>query len=229
MFRAPSKLTVGMNLIPTQEEVLAILRETGALRAGHFEDSNGLHSGQHLEPALAMRYHCQAKILSVGLSRLLRADPDIRPIIPDLSIVAATVGGLPVAYGLCEALHARQVYWVEKESQKGPLHFRQYFEQKPGVKVLLVDDILRSGTLLNETRRLIESKGGEVVGVAVLFHIPTPKTETIEGLPLYYLAEIETPYYSSPDTCRLCKLGVPLEKIAAPTRDRVRAEALIEV
>jgi len=229
MFRAPSKLTVGMNLIPTQEEVLAILRETGALRAGHFEDSNGLHSGQHLEPALAMRYYRHAKMLSVGLSRLLRADPDIRPIIPDLSIVAATVGGLPVAYGLCEALHARQVYWVEKESQKGPLHFRQYFEQTPGVKVLLVDDILRSGTLLNETRRLIESKGGEVVGVAVLFHIPTPKTETIEGLPLYYLAEIETPYYSSPDTCRLCKLGVPLEKIAAPTRDRVRAEALIEV
>jgi orotate phosphoribosyltransferase len=218
-----------MNLIPTQEEVLAILRETGALRTGHFEDSNGLHSGQHLEPALAMRYYRHAKMLSVGLSRLLRADPEIRPIIPDLSIVATTVGGLPVAYGLCEALHARQVYWVEKENHKGPLHFRQYLEQTPGEKVLLVDDILRSGRLLNETKRLVESKGAEVVGVAVLFHIPTPKTEAIEDLPLYYLAELETPYYSSPDTCRLCKLGVPLEKTAAPTRDREPAEALIAV
>ena len=218
-----------MNLIPTQEEVIAILRETGALRTGHFEDSNGLHSEQHLEPALAMRYYHYAKILSVGLSRLLRADPEIRPIIPDLSIVATTVGGLPVAYGLCEALHARQVYWVEKENHKDPLHFRQYLEQKPGEKVLLVDDILRSGRLLNETKRLVESKGAEVVGVAVLFHIPTPKTETIKDLPLYYLAELETPYYSSPDTCRLCKLGVPLEKTAAATRDREPADALIAV
>jgi orotate phosphoribosyltransferase len=218
-----------MDLIPTQEEVLAILRETGALRTGHFEDSNGLHSGQHLEPALAMRYYRHAKVLSVGLSRLLRADPVIRPIIPDLSMVATTVGGLPVAYGLCEALHARQVYWAEKESQKGPLHFRQYLEQTPGEKVLLVDDILRSGRLLNEAKRLIESKGAQAVGVAVLFHIPTPKTEAIEDLPLYYLAQLETPYYSNPDSCRLCRLGVPLERIAAPTRDRARAAALIAV
>ena len=218
-----------MNLIPTQEEVLGILRETGALRAGHFEDSNGLHSGQHLEPALAMRYYRHAKVLSVGLSRLLRADPVIRPMIPELSMVATTVGGLPVAYGLCEALHARQVYWAEKESHKGPLHFRQYLEQKPGEKVLLVDDILRSGKLLNEARRLVESEGAEVVGVAILFYIPTPKTDAIEGLPLYYLAELETPYYSSPDTCRLCKLGMPLEQIEAPRRDRERAEALTAV
>lgn len=218
-----------MNLIPTQEEVLAVLRETGALRTGHFEDSSGLHSGQHLEPSLAMRYYRHAKMLSVGLSRLLRADPEIRPIIPYLSMVAPTVGGLPVAYGLCEALHARQVYWAEKESQKGPLHFRQYLEQTPGEKVLLVDDILRSGKLLNEAKRLVESKGAEVVGVAVLFYIPTPNTDAIEDLPLYYLAQLETPYYSSPDTCQLCKLGVPLEQIEAPTRDRVRAEALIAV
>lgn len=218
-----------MNLIPTQEEVLAILRETGALRTGHFEDSNGLHSAQHLEPALAMRYYRHAKVLSIGLSRLLRADPEIRSIIPDLSMVATTVGGLPVAYGLCEALHARQVYWAEKESQKGPLHFRQYLEQSPGERVLLVDDLLRSGKLLNEARTLVESKGAQVVGVAVLFHIPTPKTEAIEDLPLFYLAQLETPYYSSPDTCQLCKRGVPLEKIARATGDRVRAEALIAV
>jgi len=120
------------------------------------------------------------------------------------------------------------VYWAEQESHKGPLHFRQYLEQTPGEKVLLVDDILRSGRLLNEAKMLVESKGAQVVGVAVLFYIPTPKTETIEDLPLYYLAELETPYYSSPDSCQLCTLGVPLEKIAAP-RDRAPAQALIAV
>lgn len=203
-----------MDLIPTQEQVVAILRETGALRTGHFEDPNGLHSAQHLEPALAMRYYRHAKMLSVGLSRLLRAEPEIRSMISDLSFVAATVGGLPVAYGLCEALHARQVYWTEKETRKGPMHFRQYIEPLPGEKVVLVDDILRSGKLLNEAKRLVDSKGGKVVAVAVLFYIPTPKTDRIEDVPLYYLAELETPYYSNRDTCQLCKRGVPLENQA---------------
>ena len=214
-----------MDLIPTQEEVVAILRETGALRTGHFEDSSGLHSAQHLEPALAMRYHCHAKMLSVGLSRLLRGNPEIRSLISDLSFVAATVGGLPVAYGLCEALHARQVYWAEKESRKGPMHFPQYLEPQPGEKVLLVDDILRSGKLLNEARRLVESKGAKVVAVAVLFYVPTPKTSGLADLPLYYLAELETPYYSNRDTCQLCKRGMPLEQLAIPVEHR----ALIEV
>ena len=218
-----------MDLIPTQEEVVAILRETGALRTGHFEDPNGLHCAQHLEPALAMRYYRYAKMLSVGLSRLLRADPKIRSMIPDLSMVAATVGGLPVAYGLCEALHARQVYWAEKETRKGPMHFRQYIEPVPGEEVLLVDDILRCGKLLNEAKKLVESKGAKVVAVAVLFHIPTPKTDAIEGVPLHYLAELETPYYSKRDTCQLCKLGVPLEQIAANKRSRVEDPALIAV
>jgi len=132
-----------MHLIPTEEEVLALIRRTGALRNGHFAYANGLHANQHLEAALALRYHGLAKTLTVGLSRLLRSNPDVRQMIPQLSVVAATVVGLPVAYGLCEALHARQVYWAEKESP-GDMRFPQYLEQALGEQVLLVDDILRS-------------------------------------------------------------------------------------
>jgi orotate phosphoribosyltransferase len=147
--------------------------------------------------------------------------------IQDLSIVAATVAGLPVAYGLCEALHARQVYWAEKESRKGPMHFPQFLEQKPGEKVLLVDDILRSGELLHQAQALLESGGAQVVGLAVLFHIPTPKTAILSDLPLYYLAQLETPYYASRDACELCRRGVPLERIAAGQRTRANGGALI--
>ena len=101
-----------MNLVPTHDEVVALLRETGALREGHFESPNGLHSNEYLQVALAMRYYQHAKTLSVGLSRLLRANAELRAIIPELSIVAPATGGLPVAYGVTEALRARQVYWA---------------------------------------------------------------------------------------------------------------------
>jgi orotate phosphoribosyltransferase len=98
-----------MHLIPTDEEVVTLLRRTGGLREGHFEYPSGLHANEHLQVALTMRdYEC-AKILSVGLSRKLRAHADIRAIIPELSIVAPATGGLPVAYGVCDARRAQKV------------------------------------------------------------------------------------------------------------------------
>ena len=93
-----------MELVPTQKDVVDLLRQTGALRDGHFQYPNGLHCNEYLQVALAMRYYQHAKILSVGLSRLLRANAEIRAMIPQLSIVAPATGGLPVAYGVCEAL-----------------------------------------------------------------------------------------------------------------------------
>src|SRR5947209_20102946 len=117
-----------------------------------------------MQVQLAMRYFQHAKVLSVGLSRLLRANPEIRAIIPELSIVSPDTGGLPVAYGVGEALRAHQVYWADRKDASGPLQFRQYLEQRPGEKVLLVDDILRSGRNLRELKQLVECTGAQVVG-----------------------------------------------------------------
>src|SRR5437667_11245432 len=113
-----------MHLLPTGDEVVRVLRDTGALRDGHFEYPNGLHSNEYLQVPLAMRYYQHAKTFSVGLSRMLRADSEIRAIIPELSIVTIATGGLPVAYGVCEALQAKRVYWAERDSEDKPLRFR---------------------------------------------------------------------------------------------------------
>ena len=102
-----------MHLLPTQDEVVSVLRDTGALRDGHFEYPNGLHSNEYLQVPLALRHYQYQRLLSVGLSRLLRANPEIRAIVPQLSIVAPATAGLPVAYGVCEVIRARQVYWAE--------------------------------------------------------------------------------------------------------------------
>jgi orotate phosphoribosyltransferase len=202
-----------MHLLPTPEEVVRVLRETGALRDGHFEYPNGVHSNEYLQVPLAMRYYQHARTLSVGLSRLLRANPEIRAIIPELSIVAPATGGLPVAYGVCEALRAKQVYWAERDEDHQPLRFRQYLEQHPGEQVVLVDDILRSGNKLTEMKTLLESRGATVVGLAVIIYQPTPKTSDFGSLPLYYLAKLDASYYADAEHCDLCRRGVKLEKV----------------
>ncbi|HBY63130.1 MAG TPA: phosphoribosyltransferase [Solibacterales bacterium] len=200
-----------MHLVPTQEEVLKLLRDTGALREGNFEYPNGLHSKQYLQVALAMRWAQHAKTLSVGLSRLIRANTELRAMIGELSVVAPATGGLPVAYGVCEALRAHQVYWAERENEKDALRFRQYLEPRKGEKVLLVDDILRTGKRSFELRALLESKGAEVVALAVVIYQPTPETPSFGNLPFYYLARLDGEYYT--DGRQWQASGVPVEKV----------------
>lgn len=202
-----------MELIPTNKEVFELLRGTGALRKGHFEFPSGLHADEFLQVALAFRYFEWAKILSVGLSRRLRADPEIRALIKELSIVCPTTGGLPIGYGVCEALRAHQVYWAERDTND-QMRFRQFVEPQAGEKVLLVDDILRSGRRFTELKKLVEAKGAEVVGLAVAVFQPNPDIHDFGNLPLFYLARLDsTYYYENAAKCELCKQGLPIEKI----------------
>src|SRR5260370_19063136 len=209
-----------MHLVPTQEEVVGILRQTRALRDGHFEYPNGLHANEYMQTALAMRYYQIAKTLSVGLSRLLRANSEIRAMMPELSIVCPDTGGSPVAYAVCEALRAHQVYWAERDDEHSPLHFRQYLEQLPGEKVLIVDDILRSGRKLTELKKLVESKGAEVVGLAVMVYQPTPKTVDFSPLPFYYPAKRDALYSQDGEQCSLGNQGGPPPKVRPPRTPR---------
>jgi len=201
-----------MHLVPTNDEVISMLRGSGAIRHGHFEYPNGMHANEYVQVALAFRFYQDAKILSVGLSRKLRADPELRAQIKELSIVCPTTG-VPIAYGVCEALRAHQVYWAEKESEEGQLRFTQFLEPAKGEKVLLVDDILRSGKRLTELRGMIESHGAEVVGLAVAVFQPNPTVADFGKLPFFYLAEMDAVYYNDAASCEMCKSGVPVEKI----------------
>lgn len=203
-----------MHLLPTAEEVVQILRDTGALRHGHFQYPNGLHSDEYLQVPLAMRYYQHARTLSVALSRMVRSNPELRASISELSIVAAGPAGLPIAFGICEALRAHQVYWAEKEDHDTPMRFRQYLEQQPGEQVVLVDDILRSGARLSEARELVERNGAKVVAVAVVIYQPNPKTKSFGGVPLYYLAKLDdASYYPDAASCKFCRQGQPPEVV----------------
>ena len=124
-----------MHLIPTQDEVVDVVTphrrdSRWTLRISEWTARHRVYSA-----AMAMRYYQHAKVLSVGLSRLLRANPEIRAIIPELSIVSPDTGGLPVAYGVCEALRAHQVYWADREDENSPMRFRQYWSRLLGKKL----------------------------------------------------------------------------------------------
>ena len=102
---------------------------------------------------------------------------------------------------------AKQVYWAERDNDDEPLRFRQYLQPEPGEPVVLVDDILRTGSKLSELKRLLEANGAIVVGLAVVIYQPTPNTYDFGSLPFYYLAKLEASYYADTAACALCQAG----------------------
>lgn len=200
-----------MDLIPNEAQVREQLEQTGALRHGHFRHSSGTHSDLYLQIPLAMRYYGESKSLSVALSRKLRLDDAVRRAVPNVSIVVPATGGLPVAFGVAEALRASQTYWAEK-NEKGDLELRQFVEIQRGERVILVDDILRTGRKLTQLRRLVEAAGAQVLALAVLVHQPFENCARFDDLPLFKLLTLEPHYWAAKD-CPLCAQKVPIIEV----------------
>jgi orotate phosphoribosyltransferase len=196
------------SLIPTSDQVCELLKETGALREGHFEFPNGLHSSHYFQMPLAMRYHGNARVLNVALSRMLRKEPEVLAALPDCAIVAPAAGGIPVAFGIREALNADQIFWAEKD--EGRYHFRQYLDAR-GIKCIIVDDIVRSGKVIAQMLNLVRQAGAEIIAVGSLVHFKDAQLDT-GGVPYFSLLDVETQFHS-PETCPDCKAGEPLEKV----------------
>ena len=197
-----------VQLIPSHEQVTDLLRETGALREGHFEFPTGQHSGHYFQMPLAMRYHGNARVLTVALSRLLRREPEVLAALPKCAIVAPAAGGIPVAFGVREALNADQIFWAEKED--GRYYFRQYLDAQ-GLKCLLVDDVVRSGKVISHMIELIHDAGAEVIAIGSLVHFRDAHLET-GNIPYYSLLDVDTRFYE-PDACPLCRRGEPLHTV----------------
>jgi len=188
-----------IDLIPTAESVMEILEKTGAYRKGHFIYPNGKHASHYFQMPLAFRYYDNARILSVGLSRMFRMEKSISSRLPKVSVISPSPGGIMVAFGVREALSAEQIYWAEMED--GKRQFRQYIGQGDIYPTIIVDDILRSGRAIAETVELVKSTGSEVIGVGAIARFVDGPRE-FDGIPVKSLMEFDVNFYETEEEWR---------------------------
>jgi orotate phosphoribosyltransferase len=200
----------GVQLIPSPEEIMQILKRTGAFREGHFVYPNGKHTAHYFQMPLAFRYYDTARVLAVALSRKFRVDRDIASQLPKVSIISPSSGGIPVAFGVRDALSAQQIYWAEQEN--GKRMFRQYVNQGDINPCIIVDDIIRSGHAIEETVELVRSLGAPIIGCGAIVTF-TSAPDRIEGGEIKSLVEFDEKYYDSAEACPECKKGVPEEQV----------------
>jgi len=185
-----------VDLIPTPESVMQILTKTGAYRKGHFIYPSGKHASHYFQMPLAFRYYDNARILSVGLSRLFRMEKTIASQLPKVSVISPSPGGIMVAFGVREALTAEQIYWAEMED--GKRQFRQYMSESDVHPAIIVDDILRSGRAMQETFDLCKEIGAEVIGCGALVRFEDSPSE-FNGIPVESLLTFDVNFYQTED------------------------------
>src|SRR6058998_4242689 len=196
----------GVQLIPSPEVVMQILKRTGAFREGHFVYPNGKHTAHYFQMPLAFRYYDTARVLAVALSRKFRLEKDISSQLPKIAVISPSSGGIPVAFGVREALSAEQIYWAEQEG--GQRMFRQYVNQGEINPCIIVDDIIRSGHAIEETVRLVRELGAPVIGCGAIVRFTSAPSE-IAGVSIKSLVEFDEKFYDSGDACSDCKKGAP--------------------
>jgi orotate phosphoribosyltransferase len=185
-----------VDLIPSSESVMGILQKTGAYRRGHFVYPNGKHASHYFQMPLAFRYYDNARILSVGLSRMFRMEKSISSRLPKVSVISPSPGGIMVAFGVREALSAEQIYWAEME--EGKRQFRQYMADSDVHPAIIVDDILRSGKAIQETIELCKEINTEVIGIGTIAKFEDAATE-FDGIPVKSLLTFDVNFYETED------------------------------
>jgi len=188
-----------VNLIPPPETVMQILERTGAYRKGHFIYPNGKHASHYFQMPLAFRYYDNARILSVGLSRMFRMEKSISKSIPEVSVISPSPGGIMVAFGVREALGAKQIYWAEMED--GKRQFRQYISKGDIFPAIIVDDILRSGKAVRETIDIVKDLGAEIIGVGSIVTFEDGPQD-FDGIPVKSLLKFDVNFYENEEEWR---------------------------
>ncbi len=169
----------------TQQEVLQLFRENGALLEGHFVLRSGLHSGHFFQCARV----CENLAAVTRLATLLLENTGTGSFD---TILAPAMGGLVIGQEVARQAGKRFIF-VEK-NETGALELRRNFTIQPDEPILIVEDVITRGGRVREAIDIIRSKGGTPVGVAVL--VDRSEGQASFGIPLHTLLELSFPTYS---------------------------------
>ena len=139
----------------TQERIIEILKEAGVLQEGHFLLTSGKHSNKYLQCAKIFKNTKYSEELCGELAEHFKNDNvDV--------VIGPAMGAVQMAYEVSRHL-AVENFFTERE--EGKMVFKRGFEIKPGMRCLLVEDVVTTGGSVKEVIETVTAAGGVIVGV----------------------------------------------------------------
>lgn len=180
-------------------DALEILKQSGAVRNGHFLLTSGRHSDTYVEKFRLLERPDLAGPLLGRLAETFRVEaPEV--------VLSPAVGGIIVGYEVARHLGARAIF---AEREEGRLRLRRGFELRRGERCLVVEDVVTTGGSLVEVLAVAEEAGAQVVGVALLVDRSGGKLDL--PVPVRALVTVDAESWE-PEHCPVCRRGVPLEQ-----------------
>ena len=179
----------------SQQTILAMYRDSGALLEGHFILSSGRHSANYLQSALVLAHPERAQTLGGALARLVdRGDYDL--------VVSPALGGLIIGHEVARALGLPFIF---TERKQGEMQLRRGFTIPADARVLVVEDVITTGGSVRECMAVVRAHGGNPTRVlAVVDRAPT--SEGRFSVPHHTLLAMDVQTYAA-DHCPLCQQG----------------------
>jgi orotate phosphoribosyltransferase len=140
----------------TQDEVLQVFRDSGALLEGHFILRSGLHSRQYFQCALALQQMPIVEKIGGALAGKVRH-------LNVATVIAPAMGGLVLGQEVARQLRCRFIF---AEKEEGKLVLRRGFKIAPGERTLIVEDVVTKGGRVQETIEIVRMNDGMVPAVA---------------------------------------------------------------
>lgn len=174
-----------------------LLRESGALREGHFQLSSGLHSSGYVQCALLLESPARARRVGEWLAERLagyRVD----------SVLSPALGGVIIGHETAAALRV-PFRFVERREEEFIL--RRGFRLAAGERVVVVEDVVTTGKSTREAAEVARRLGAEVVAVGAIIDRGAGDAFSV---PFEALLRLDLPTWE-PGECRLCASGSSAE------------------
>jgi orotate phosphoribosyltransferase len=179
------------------QDIIAALKQTQAIRTGHFKLTSGRHSDTYIQCARVLEHPRLTNQLAAEAAARLPENMQI-----DM-VASPAVGGILFGFAIAAALDVPLIF---SERVDGKMEFRRAFEVPKGAHVLVAEDVVTTGGSVKEVCELVEKSGGIIVGVVSLIDrggIP------IFSASFYPLLKLETPSWD-PKDCALCNKGIEI-------------------
>jgi orotate phosphoribosyltransferase len=181
------------------KNILQIFRESDALLEGHFKLTSGKHSDIYYEKFMILKRPRLCERVCAALAEMFENDR------VEL-VVGPTTGGVIIAYEVAKFLGVDSIYAEAAETGKGRI-FKRGFHIDEGTRVLIVDDVLTTGTSIFEVINLVKSYNADIIGIGIFLDRSGGKVKF--DYPLKPLATVAANAWE-PDLCPLCKKGMPI-------------------
>ena len=169
----------------TNQKILTIFKETGALMEGHFILRSGLHSGHFFQCARVCEYLDRVSELVEMLVKKL-GDMQVD------TVIAPAMGGLVLGQEVARQMGKRFIF---AEKQDGNLVLRRNFKLAEGEKVLIVEDVITRGGRVQECIDIVKATGAMPVAATVLVDRSEGKAKF--EIPCVSLLEFSFPTYEA--------------------------------